>query len=1007
MVEFLLQRWSGHGRASALLVAGVVAINAVAMVAAVYFLAQSRASYEASAATSTQTISKILQQSIVSEVERIDLTLQVSVDELERALRRGQAVDNPDLRRFFDRQGARLVAGSTIRATDAAGRIVVGTGVSAPSGVSWASRAFFAGLRDGSRHGLWVTDPLVGAMSHIPVVAFVRRYDDPRGNFAGVVAVAVPVSHFAALLQQAAVGPKGIVLLRDSAQALITRVPPSSNPNEQLGARRFSRQLHDAIDSGLPTLTYFASNTGDAVARVETYRRLSAVPFSLVVGRAQSDVLAAWRRQLAWVLGFLGAFLGVTTLGAWRLGREMKWSNWAGQQAQTLLTNASDGLHVLDARGKLVLVSDQFCAMLGYRSDELIGKHVSFWNVGISHDELQALVTRQVEATTRVQFETRHRRKDGSEFPVEVSGKSLDILGERLLFNSSRDITERKKAEDDLRIAAVAFEAQQGLMVTDENAVIQRVNSECTRITGYAAAELIGRTPAIFQSGRHDVAFYAAMRAALSRDGHWQGEVISRHKSGSEYTEWLVISVVKDEAGRVIHYLASISDITREKEAASRIERMAYFDSLTDLPNRAQLRHRTERALEASRHSGQFGALLMLDLDRFKNVNDTMGHAVGDELLQIAARRMMSVMRHDSIAARFGGDEFSVLLPELGTDAAAVPRRAHQFAERLRAVLSERYQMGSQSFSCTASIGVAVYAPGGETVDSLMRNADLAMYQAKWGGRDGIRLFEPSMRAQLHARNTLESDLRNAIERKEFVFHYQLQVDRGRRPVGAEALVRWNHPHRGLLPPSEFVAVAEQCGLIGLLGQWALESACERIRAWSTAPWTRGLRIAVNVSPLQFEEPDFVRDVLDVVSASGIDPTRLKLEITESAILEHIDEAIESMRALRGHGIDFALDDFGTGSSSLAYVTRLPLYQLKIDRSFVENISSQRNAALVAQTIIAMGKGIGLEVLAEGVETREQLDFLLREGCDVFQGYFLGRPQPHDVFEREVAALPG
>lgn len=993
-----------HNRSGVLLVAAAVAINACALLAAVLFLASSRSSYEAQAAASTRTISRILQQSIASEVGRIDLTLDGTVDELERELRSGRAANGSEMARFLRRQRARLMPGSTIRATDATGHVIVGTGVGATTTASWATRDFFRGLRDQRGHGVWVTDPIIGAMSHSAIIAFVRRYDDPQGRFAGVVAVAVPLTHFAKLLGKASVGPHGIVLLRDSTNAVIVRVPPSSNPNEQVGRRQFSARLHEAIASGRSPVTFGAAHTGDGIRRIGTYRRLSSVPFSLIVGRAQTDFLAPWRRQFAWIVGLLAAFVGVTSFGTRRLWREMQLSARAELWTQALLNNASDGVHVLGPDGKLVYASDEFCSMLGYRRDELIGRHVSTWDVGIPADELAAAVSRQLDSPARAQFETRHRRKDGSEFPAEVSGKGFEILGTRLLFNLSRDITQRRRVEDDLRIAAVAFETQQGLMVTDENAVIQRVNAACTQITGYAAEELIGRTPAILHSGRQDTAFYAAMREALAARGQWQGEVVNRHKSGAEYTEWLAISAVRDDSGRVIHYLASISDITRQKEAASRIEHMAYFDGLTELPNRVQLQGQAEQALKASRGNGRFGALLMLDLDHFKNVNDTMGHAVGDELLQLAARRMKSVMRHDSIVARFGGDEFSVLLPDLGMDAQDASSRVQHFAERLRAVLSQKYQLGSQSFVCTASIGIALLDPQCAGVDTLMGQADLAMYAAKRGGRNGIRLFEPSMQAQLHASNTLENDLRKAVERGEFVLHYQLQVDRQQRPIGAEALLRWMHPQRGLLLPAEFIAAAEPCGLIGDIGKWALQAACRTLLEWSGKPALRDLRMAVHVSPWQFRGRGFVDGVGDIVSASGIDPERLKLEISESAILQDIDGAIEKMQALRALGIDFAVAGFGTGSSSLACLTRLPLYQLKIDRDFVEGLPSQRDAALVTRAIIAMGKAIGLQVLAEGVETREQLDFLLDAGCDAFQGDGIASPAAADAVERSACA---
>jgi diguanylate cyclase (GGDEF)-like protein/PAS domain S-box-containing protein len=593
------------------------------------------------------------------------------------------------------------------------------------------------------------------------------------------------------------------------------------------------------------------------------------------------------------------------------------------------------------------------------------------------------------------------RRSDGRQRWVHGLGRiELDADGRpRRLRGTIQDITDRVRDDENLRIAAIAFEAQDGIIVADAQARIQRVNQAFSRITGYAPHEVVGHTPALLQSGRHDATFYAAMRDAVARDGYWQGELCSRRKDGTLFTERLAISAVKSRDGELTHYVASLADVTEQREAESRAQQLAYYDPLTGLPNRVLLHDRIEHALSWSGRSGEHCALLFVDLDNFKKINDTTGHPTGDALLVRAAQRMKGAVRDGDTVARFGGDEFIVVLEELGSDPTVAAMRAAQVAEKLRLSMAEPYDIDGQPFYCTASLGATLFVGGADTAEAILMHADLAMYRAKQDGRNALRFFEQGMQVELARRTALESELRQAIELGQFELYYQPQLDRAGAVVGAEALLRWHHPVRGLLAPGEFIAVAEETGLIVELGQWVLDAACARIAAWSERPATRERVLAVNVSARQFAHAGFVDGVLRAVDAAGADAARLKLELTESIVLDDVDDALRKMQALKLAGISFALDDFGTGSSSLSYLTRLPIDQLKIDKSFVDGLPDGRQDALVAQTIITMAQALGLAVVAEGVETDAQWRFLMRHGCELFQGFRFSAPVPVERFE--------
>jgi diguanylate cyclase (GGDEF)-like protein/PAS domain S-box-containing protein len=564
------------------------------------------------------------------------------------------------------------------------------------------------------------------------------------------------------------------------------------------------------------------------------------------------------------------------------------------------------------------------------------------------------------------------------------------------------EITERKRNEEELRIAAAAFESQEGMIVTDANAVIIRVNQAFTRLTGYSTEEAVGQTPKLFKSGRHNKEFYQFMWDALKDNGFWQGEIWNRRKDGIVYAEWLSISAVRALDGSITHYVASFSDITISKEAAAKIHHLAYYDPLTRLPNRRLLQDRLSRALTISGRSGNYGALLFIDLDNFKVLNDTLGHDMGDLLLTQVALRLLSCMRECDTVARQGGDEFVVILEELSQNIEEAANQAEGVGEKILMALNQIYQLSYHEYHSTSSIGVTLFNNPKESVEDLLKRADIAMYAAKAAGRNTLCFFDPEMQTMVTIRANMEADLRRALTENQFKLHFQVQSRHDHRVVGAEVLLRWEHPERGWISPLEFIPLAEETRLILPIGLWVLDSACAQLKIWGDISQTRHLQLAVNVSAHQFHQACFVEQVCAALKKYAIQPDRLKLELTESLVLDNVDDVIIKMQDLKEIGVHFSMDDFGTGYSSLAYLTQLPLNQLKIDQSFVRNIGVKPTDAVIVQTIIGMANNLGMEVIAEGVETEEQRAFLELHGCPAIQGYLFGRPLPLEQFERSL-----
>ncbi|MBI3901729.1 MAG: EAL domain-containing protein [Nitrosomonadales bacterium] len=658
------------------------------------------------------------------------------------------------------------------------------------------------------------------------------------------------------------------------------------------------------------------------------------------------------------------------------------------------------GIALVDMQGRYIEFNEAFRNICGYSSEEL--KALDYWQ--LTPNKYTADEVRQLESLQRTgrygPYEKEYLRKDGSPVPLQLNGMLISgSNGQKYIWSIVEDITERKQIETDLRIAATSFEAQVGIIVTDAACIILRVNRAFTELSGYLANEIVGQTPRMFKSGRHDTAFYAAMWDSIRRLGVWQGEIWDRRKNGEIYPKWMTITAVKGNDGNTTHYVGTQIDITERKAAEDEIRYLAFFDPLTRLPNRRLLVDRLQQALANGSRNQKFGALLFIDLDNFKTLNDTFGHDKGDLLLQQVAQRLSACMREGDTVARLGGDEFVVLLEELGQKINEAAAQAEVVGEKVLSALNQSYLLDGQAYHGTPSIGVTLFGQQHESMDELMKQADLAMYQAKAAGRNTLRFFDPEMQAAVTSRAAMESDLRNAVRERQFILYYQPQIEGCGQITGAEVLVRWQHPQRGLVLPGEFIPMAEDTDIILLLGNWVLESACTQLAAWSDRADTACLTLAVNVSAKQLRQPNFVEQVLAILDSTCADPRKLKLELTESLLMDGMEDTIAKMTALKALGIGFALDDFGTGFSSLSYLKRLPLEKLKIDRSFVMDVLTDPNDAAIAKTIISLAQSLGLAVIAEGVETEEQRNFLASNGCHAYQGYLYSRPLSLADFE--------
>jgi diguanylate cyclase (GGDEF)-like protein/PAS domain S-box-containing protein len=668
---------------------------------------------------------------------------------------------------------------------------------------------------------------------------------------------------------------------------------------------------------------------------------------------------------------------------------ERKLALTVAQQYQAVVQAAMDGFWITDGRGCIIEANEAICKMHGYSRDELIGLHIP----DIEADEtpeLAAMHMRAMEETGHVRFEARHKRRDQSVFYVDVSVLFVPALGDRF-YAFVRDITEQKQSQERLQLAANVFEhAREGIVVTDARARIIEVNQAFTRITGYSRSEVLGRNPSMLKSGRQAEDFYAAMWNVLVVQGHWSGEIWNRHKSGDVYPELMTISAVYDTQGQVKQYVGLFSDISKVKEHESRLDQIAHYDPLTNLPNRLLLADRLLQAMTHAQRRDRKVAILYVDLDGFKAINDTYGHDAGDSLLIHVAAHMKQALRDGDTLSRIGGDEFVAVLNDLESSADSISLLA-----RLLAAAAEPLQHEVHLVQVTASVGATFY-PQAQDIDAeqLLRQADNAMYQAKIAGKNRYHLFDADKDQSVRGLHEDLDRVRRALYGNELVLHYQPKVNMRTGVIeGAEALIRWRHPERGLLLPAAFLPILENQALAVEVGDWVIHSCLQQMAQWQQS----GLSLAVsaNVSALQLQQPDFVDKLKRMLlQYPGLVRHQLSLEVLETSALEDLLQVAKVIRECKKLGVNFSLDDFGTGYSSLTYLRRLPVTQLKIDQSFVRDMLDDAGDLAILKGVIGLARAFNREVIAEGVETLAHGQALLALGCELAQGYGIARPMP-------------
>lgn len=703
----------------------------------------------------------------------------------------------------------------------------------------------------------------------------------------------------------------------------------------------------------------------------------------------------------AFLLGLVGSVLilidnGVALyLGAIRKSRAQLQEQ--KNQLETFLHAAQDGIHVLDSNNKLILVNDAFCRMMGYTREEMLGMNPSQWDANNSEERLREIRSRVMEQGVLV-FETMRRRKDGQIINVEISAVVVEVNGQKLVYCAERDISERKHIEEELNLASLVLKnSSDGMVVTDESNRIIAINPACTSITGYSLEEVKGKDPKIFGSGKHDKSFYEKMWRSLAETGRWQGEIWDKHKNGEIQAKWLTINAVLNADGSMHRHVALFSDITQRKQSEELIWKQANFDTLTELPNRRMFLDRLQVEAKKLDRSRLTLALLLIDLDQFKEVNDTLGHAVGDNLLKEAARRILSCVRDSDTVARLGGDEFTVILSGL-----ADSKSVENITQKIIDKLAEPFYLEDEIVYISASVGITLYPNDADNIDELMKNADQAMYVSKKNGRNRFSYYTHSLQDAAQKRLRMTTDLRKALAEHQFRIEFQPIVELASgRIFKAEALLRWYHPEQGVISPMEFIPLAEETGLIHSIGDWVFKQAAHWSKRWSSM-YGADFQISVNKSPIQFrlEGNGFSGNWAGYLQELGLSGKNLVVEITEGLLLNAEANVTDKLLGFRDIGIQVAIDDFGTGYSSLSYLKKFDIDYLKIDQSFVRNLSTDEDDVALCEAIIVMAHKLGLKVIAEGVETVRQRVILEVAGCDYAQGYLFSKPVTPEELEK-------
>ncbi|MDE2585077.1 MAG: EAL domain-containing protein [Betaproteobacteria bacterium] len=981
---------------------GITLVNLFVISLAALALQQSRFQYQERAEINTRNLARVLEEEIGGDIEKIDVTLRTTSEEVARQLRNG-SIEKRELNRLLQRQQALLPEILNLRVTDEHGMVAYGS-EPVPAVTDVADREYFTRQQNASNDELVIASPTLAAIGQHWSIPLSRRIVRPDGSFAGVAYAELSIEHLVKTFATLDLGPHGVANLGDAQMRIMARYPEHLGMGSSIGKQALSPSLKKLIEAGEAAGTYRAHAVLDNIERTYSFRKVDEYPLYVAVGLAGDDYLEEWRVSLGkvavWETLFFLATLLISRLIYRTLIRQQtayEFLHNSEERFRYTLENSPIGMALVSLDGSFIEVNQALCQIVGYEKQELKG--LTFQ--GITHpDDLTADLANvralQEGKIASYQMEKRYVRKDGQDVWVQLTASIVrDAKGTPLHFVAQvENITERRRAAEQLSLSAKVFEESgECIVITDKDERIVSVNKAFIEVTGYSAAEVLGKTPRVMSSGQQDADFYKEMWRTLNSSGYWSGEIWDRRKSGDIYPKWVSISAVKDEQHQVTHYIGIFSDITERKKAEAQIEFLAYHDALTKLPNRLLARDHLEMAIAYAQRAGTKIALLFLDLDNFKTINDSFGHATGDALLIEVANRLRACTRETDTISRQGGDEFLVMLTNVA-DADAITRVTENILERLE----ETINIDAKELSTSLSIGIAVYPDDGKEIDTLLQLADTAMYHAKEAGRNTYRFYTEQMNVDAAAHQRIRVGLRRALERGEFVLHYQPQINLASGAVvGAEALIRWNHPELGLLPPGRFIQTAEESGLIAPMGDWVLQEACRQAAAWRAVGLPE-LVVAVNISALQLQRGDLEQSVLGALAASGLPPAFLELELTESILIQDTEKVLETVHRLKSHGLMLSIDDFGTGYSSLAYLKRFNVDKLKIDRSFVCDMMHNPNDAVIVRAIIQMARNLNLRTIAEGVEDEHLLAFLRLQYCDEAQGFYFSRPLPADEF---------
>lgn len=981
-----------------------IAACSACLIALVWFIAIERASYDQDEAIDDATkkasqLTRVLEEYAMKTLRGADQALaQVAREYDEEGMKL-------DLHKLATGRAIDAELFRSIGILDESGRLILSS--TNPPGLDFSDRDYFQILRDNPQMEVVIGKPVLGKLTGNWVVPIARRINGPKGSFRGIAFGGMDAHYFTRFYRESDLGQNGLVALIGLDG--ISRVRRTGE-NDTFG-EDMSRTKLIELQVNKPYGDYVTQGKTDGIKRYLSYRRLWDYDMLVCVGVSVDEALAQSREHAAiYRTAALSAsvvvllFAGALMVALWRRQRSQEEVMFKNTLLSTQQETSLDAMLLVDAIGNVLSCNRRFLDMWGIAAHALVGvrEEVMFHAIAAQMEEPAEFITKLSHLREHVE------EKSNEEIPT-LDGRTIDrysapVIGARGAYLGRvwyfRDISERRRAEEQSRLSAQAFESiADGIIVTDAQQTIVSVNKAFCEISGYSADEILGRKPKMFRSGRQDKVFFSKMWEVINRDGHWRGEIWDKRKNGEIYPQMLSVSGVRDESGAVTHYVGVCTDISSSKNYEEKLHHQAHHDALTGLPNRLLFQDRFEDALRrAERHRTQ-SAVMLLDLDRFKHVNDSLGHAAGDLLLKAIAERLCALLRKSDTVARFGGDEFALLL-----DSVEDTQDAARVARKLLAALSDPIKIGDHEIVVSGSIGISCYPQDGDDAETLFKNADVAMYRAKNEGRDNYRFFSPEMNTRALENLLMSNGLRLALERNEFILHYQprYEMETG-RITSVEALIRWRHPELGLILPGRFIGIAEETGLIQPIGEWVLGEACRQMRAWQDA----GLpieRVAVNLSARQFAAPDLLQRIAATLAETRLSAHHLEIEVTESMVMPNPDAAAEVLTRLKDMGVMIAIDDFGTGYSSLSYLKRFPIDFLKIDRSFIKGLGTGEDDGAITIAIIALARSLKLRIVAEGVETEAQHDFLRSHGCDDVQGFLFSKPISAADAERLVQA---